>query len=96
MAINLTAAYVKMLYYDRIYGSKGIDVNKSKKSIKFMICRYWYFLDSGYKYEPEVCNGCHYVPLMASGLDNIGILNIKGVDYRSIIWNMNKVMQVIY
>ena len=30
--INLTAALVKMVYYDRIDLSEGIDVNKSTKS----------------------------------------------------------------
>ena len=28
---NLTTAYIKILYYDRIDVSKGIDVNKSNK-----------------------------------------------------------------
>ena len=28
--------------------------------------------------------------MMASGLENIAILNIKGVDYRCVLWNMTK------
>ena len=42
-----------------------------------MIFHYWYFLNSGYKYEPEVCIGCHYISMMANELKNIAILNIK-------------------
>ena len=30
-----------------------------------MICHCWYFLDDNYKYEPEVCNGCHDTSMMA-------------------------------
>ena len=39
MAINLTA-YVKV-YYERIDASEEIDVNKSNKSKKFIICHYF-------------------------------------------------------
>ena len=34
IAIVLTGAYVKMLHYDRIGISEGIDVNKTNKSTK--------------------------------------------------------------
>ena len=39
----------------------------------------WYSLDS-YKYKPEVCNGCHDISVMANELENIALLNIKGID----------------
>ena len=48
-----------MLCYDRINTSKGIDVNKSNRSKEYMLCYYKYFLDTGYRYKPKVCNGCH-------------------------------------
>ena len=48
-----------MLKYERIDVSEGIDLNKSAKSIEYLICHYWYFKNIGYKYEPQVCNGCH-------------------------------------
>ena len=32
---------IKMLYYDRIDVSKGIDVNKTNKSKECDICHYW-------------------------------------------------------
>ena len=53
-----------MLQYERIDVFKGIDLNKSEKSKKCMICHYWYFKDIGYKYEPYVCNGCHDLSMM--------------------------------
>ena len=45
-----------MLSYERIGCSKEIDFNKSKESIKWMICGYYYFKDIGFKYQPYVCN----------------------------------------
>ena len=39
---------VKMLYYDRIHISEGIDVNKTSASKGCVICHYWYFLYKGY------------------------------------------------
>ena len=44
-----------------------------------MICYYWYFLDLNYTYEPYVCNECHNISMMAFELENIPILNVKGV-----------------
>ena len=35
---------IKMLYYDRIDVSEGIDVNKTSKSKECNIFHYWYFL----------------------------------------------------
>ena len=39
----------KMLHYDRIDVSEGIDVNKTSKSKEFDVCHYWYFLNKGFK-----------------------------------------------
>ena len=39
-----------MLYYDRIDISEGIDLTKSNRSKKCMICHYWFFnMDSNFK-----------------------------------------------
>ena len=39
--------------------------------------------------------GCHDISMMDYELENIAILNIRGVDYRCVIWNMTKTMQLI-
>ena len=77
-----------MLQYERIDISEGIDINKSDKSKECMICHYWYFKDITYKFEPYVCNKCHDISIMDYELKNITILNVKGADYRCILWNM--------
>ena len=79
-----------MLQYDRIDVSEGIDINKTKKSKECMLCHYWYFKDAGYKFQPYLCNGCHTVSAMAYELKNIAISNAKAVDYRCILWNINR------
>ena len=48
-----------MLEYDRINISVGIDTNKTKKSKECKICHYWYSKNIGFKYEPDLCKGCH-------------------------------------
>ena len=35
------------------------DVNKTRESKECDICHYWYFLDKRFKFQPDVCNGCH-------------------------------------
>ena len=79
-----------ILYYDRIDISEGIDVNKTRESKECNICDYWYFPDKGFKFHPDVCNGCHNVLMMSMDLSDIAILNIKGADYHCIISRISK------
>ena len=57
---------------------------------KCMVFHYWYFKDTGSKFKPQVCNKCHYISMIAYKLKNITIVNVKGIDYRWILWNMTK------
>ena len=57
-----------MLYYDRIDVSEGIDANKTSKSKEWDICHYWYFLNKGFKFQPNVGNGCHDLSMMSMNL----------------------------
>ena len=79
-----------MLQYDRIDISEGIEFNKSNKSVKCMICHYWYFKDVGFKYQPYVCNGSHDFSMIVQNLDDFLILRVKGIDYRCCVFNMSK------
>ena len=86
-----------MLYYDRIDVSEGTDVNKTSESKKCNICHYWYFLNKGFKFQPNVCNRCHDLLMMSMNLTDIAILNIKGSDYRCIIslFSKNEAMHLM-
>ena len=75
---------MKMLYYDRIDVSEGIDVNKTSASKECDICHYWYFLNYSFKYQPNICNRCHDLLMMSINLSDIAISNIKSSDYRCI------------
>ena len=55
-----------------------------------MICHYWCFKDIGYKYQPYVYNKCHNLSIVVYDLKDFMIINIKGVDYRCYIFNMNE------
>ena len=79
-----------MLIYNRINVSDRVDVNKTRKSRECDICQYWYSLDKGFKFQPDVCNGCHDVLMMSMNLSNIAILNIHSADYRCIISGISK------
>ena len=78
-----------MLQYKRIYVSETTDINKLNKSKKCMFCHCWHFKDIGYKFEPHLCNGCDIL-MMAFELENIAILNVKGVDYKCVLWGVTK------
>ena len=80
-----------MLEYDRIDISEGIDVNKTNASKECDICHYWYFLDNSFfKYEPYLCNGCHYIMQKAMNFNDVAIVFVTGSDYRIHFWYMSK------
>ena len=74
-----------MLQYKKNSISEGIDTNNTSSSKECMLCHYWYFKDVGFKFEPHVCNKCHYVLMAVHELKNIATLNVKGVDFSCIL-----------
>ena len=62
---------IKMLQYEKIDVSEGIDTNKASASKECMLCHYWYFEDVGYKSEPHVCNKCHDILMAAYDLKKL-------------------------
>ena len=79
-----------MLQYKKIDVSEGIDVNKTNAWNECTLCHYWYFKDVGFKLEPNVCNKCHNVLMTVYELKNIAILNLKGVDFRWMLWGITR------
>ena len=79
-----------MLEYDRIDISEGIDINKTNASKECKICRYWYFKDIGFKYEPYLCNDCHGLMQKAIIFNDIAIVYVKGNAYKIHFWYMSK------
>ena len=61
-----------------------------------MLCHNWYFKNVGFTFEPHISNKCQNVLITAYELKNIAILNVKGVDFRCILWGIsrNKVLRV--
>ena len=55
-----------------------------------MICHYWYFKYTGFKYQPLVCNGYHDLSMVVQNLDDFVFFLKKGVDYRCCVVNMSK------
>ena len=55
----------------------------NQKNVIFF--HYRYFLDKGFKFQPDVCNMCHNVLMMSMDLKDTASLNIHGADYRCII-----------
>ena len=80
----------KMLEYDRIDISEGIDVNKTSASKECDICCYWYFKDIGFKCESYLCNGCRNLTQKAMSFNNNAIVYVKGSAYRIHFWYMRK------
>ena len=76
-----------MLQYKKIDISKEIDTSASKER---MLCNYWCFKDVGFKSEPHVCNKCHDVLMTVYELKGIAKLNVKGVDFRCILWGIRR------
>ena len=82
--------HIKMLEYERIDISEGIDVNKTNLLKECDICHYWYFKDIGFKYEPYLCNSCHDLMQKAMSFNNIATVYVKGSSYRINFWYRSK------
>ena len=63
-----------MLYFDRIDVSEGF----------CDIYHYCYFLNYGFKFQPNVCNRCHDLLIMSMNVSDIAISNVKCSDNRCI------------
>ena len=79
-----------MLEYERIDISEGIGVNKTNLSKECDICHYWYFKDTGFKYEKYLCNVCHDFMEKAISFNNVASVYVKGSAYRIHFWYMSK------
>ena len=64
----------KMLEYNRIDISEGIDVYMTNKSKEYMLCHYYYFLHKNFSYGPYLCDGCYNIMQKCNKLKNIAIL----------------------
>ena len=58
---NVHINYRNMLHYERMDIFEKIDINETRASKECGIYHYWYFLDKGFKFQPNVCNECHDV-----------------------------------
>ena len=79
-----------MLQYEKIDVSEGIDTTKTSASKKYILCHYWYFKDVGFRFEPHVCNKCHDVLMTVYELKNTTLINVKGVNFRCILWGISR------
>ena len=69
----MSAQNIKMLFYDRVDISEGININKTSALRKFSISHYCYFLSYSLMFQPNVCNRCHFL-MMSINLSDIAIL----------------------
>ena len=74
-----------MMYYDRIDVSEGVHVNKTINT-----CHYWYFLNKGFIFQPNVCNRYNNLLMMSLNISDIVVSNIKGAVYCCIISGISK------
>ena len=45
---------------------------------------YCYFIH-GFKFRDSVCNACHDLKILCLNISNIGVITVKGVDFRCIV-----------
>ena len=79
-----------MLWYQKVDISGGIDVNETNASKEWELCHYWFFKDTGFKFEEHVCSKCHDLLIIACHLKDIAILNAKGATFSWIFMGFSK------
>ena len=43
------------------------------------------FVDKGFKFQPNICHGCHGALMISMNFTDIAILNIHGVDLLTVV-----------
>ena len=87
--MNVVMNY-KMLEYDRIDISEGIDINKTNLSKECMLCHYWYFLDKNFSYGAYLCDGCYNIVQKSISFKNIAVAHAKKSVYRIYFQDIKK------
>ena len=73
---------IKMLEYDKIDISEGIDINKCEEtSRECSLCKFYYFLDKNFKHGPYLCDGCYNMSMKVVSTQNLTIINHNGNYY---------------
>ena len=73
----------KMLEYDRIDLSEGVDVKEcNKTSRKCNLCKFYYFLNKIFNYQTYLCDGYHDISIKATSMQKLAIIYHRGNAYR--------------
>ena len=73
-----------MLHFGRIDIYESIDVNKTSALKKCIIFQYRYFLEKGFTFQLNACNGFHDALMMFINLNDIAFISNRVVNCRSI------------
>ena len=79
-----------MLEYDRIDISEDIDTNKTSDSDEPIICHYCLLLRINFKFQSNVCDGCHKMTKRFISFGGIAFVIMKKHDCRINFWFMTK------
>lgn len=60
-----------MLCFNRIGFSKGNDIEKTSALKECVVCCYCYFLNIGFKFQLDVCNGCYGILMIFMNTSNM-------------------------
>ena len=80
----------KILEYERIDISEGIDISKTNKSKECMLCHYWYFVDNNFSCGPYLCDGWYNITQKSVDFRNITIIHIKNSACRIYFTHLSK------
>ena len=81
---------IKMLEYDRIDISEGIDVDKINEWKECMVCHYWYFLNKNFNYGLYLCDDCYNIMQKSISFKNLAIVHVKKSVHRIYFHDMSK------
>ena len=79
----MNAYILQMVYFNRIDVSEEIDLTKTNASKECDICHYFHFLNYSFKFQPNICNRCHYVLMLYMTLSDIAMHCVKRVQMHS-------------
>ena len=78
------------MYYHRTDLSEGTGAAKSNNSEECMVCNYWFWVATGFRFQDSVWTDRHDLTMLCLNIGNIAIITVKGVDHCRINQEISK------
>ena len=83
-----------MLGYDRFDISGGIEINNTSDLHQCIVCHYYCFFKTNFRFQPREYDGCHDIMQESKSFTDMAIVTVKENGYKILFGGIIKVKPV--